>query len=144
MKRSIFVGVAAAVFAILLISISTYLELRYTENGAFMREWAVNGKPSCRFDDCIVFMNKWVRIHEFVMSPSAALFVGLLVGSLSQRKYWASLLIGVTPIVVIHLPSDVLSAASGVACMAVAWLGVKSAQVAVKRFMLSRETAAVT
>jgi hypothetical protein len=79
MKRNLLVGIGAAAFGLLLISSFLYMELRYTENGAFMHQWAVNGAPNCRFDDCLKFMSKWVRIHEFVESPLASLLVGLLV-----------------------------------------------------------------
>ncbi len=144
MKRNTVVGILAAILGVLLISFFLFLELRYSENGAFMREWAVNGKPNLSFDDTMKFMTKWVHILEFVLSPLASFSVGLFVGFLCRSRYWLALLIGVAPVIVMNYPSDVLSIIAGFTCIFAAWIGAKSAHTTVRHFATSRQTAATT
>ncbi len=101
MKRAISVGVGAALLGLALTSLATYLELRFTQNGAFIRDWASKDSPDSRYGDPIDFMGKWLRIHQFVVSPSVSVLVGLFIGFFSRRRHLLPLLIGVTPIVLI-------------------------------------------
>ena len=140
MKRTIAVGVFAAVFGICVISFFTFLEMRCSENGAFMRDWAANGRPNLSFDDTMKFMDKWIRIHQFVEAPIASLLVGFLVGLLSRKRYWVAVLVGVFPIVVVEYPSDVFSVLSALTCVSVAWLAAKTAQSVARRLFLQRQT----
>ena len=144
MKRNLVVGILAAVFGVLLVSAWMFLEMRYTEFGVTMRQWAANGKPTGQYDDAMSFMGKWVRVHQFILSPIVSILVGLFVGMLCPRRYWVALCIGVTPIIVMNYPSDVLSVTAGFIYILVAWLGAKSAQAMVKHFSKSNQQIATT
>ena len=140
MKRNIVVGVVAAVFGLLLISFFTFLEMRYSENGSFMRQWAASGRSNLSFDDTMKSMGKWIRIHQFVESPLASVLVGFFVGLLCPKRYWLALVVGVLPIVAVDYPSDVFSILSAITCVFVAWLGAKSAQSLARHFLPQRQT----
>src|SRR6185369_1723429 len=128
MKRNLIVGVLAAVFGLLLVSVWMFFEMRYSGFGVTMREWAATGRPTGRYDDALSFMGKWVLIHQFILSPIVSILIGLLVGTLCPRRYWLALIIGISPIIVMNYPSDVLSVMAGFVYIVVAWVGVKSAQ----------------
>ena len=128
MKRTLVVGVLGAILGLALVSVWMFFEMRYSENGALMRELASSAGPNVSFDYTMTVMGKWVRIHEFLLSPLAAASVGLFVGFLCRRRYWLALLIGVTPIVLINYPSDFLSILSALLCMLVASISAKSAK----------------
>ncbi len=144
MRRNVVVGVLAGSLGLLLIGLWTYIELRHSELGVFMRNSAVNGRPTSSFDESMSLMRRWVRIHQFVMSPIASILVGLFVGFLCRNRIWLALLIGVVPIVLMNSPSDVLSAIAAAICFLVAWIGAKSGQAVVTHFRTSRAAIATT
>lgn len=144
MKRSIVVGILAAAFGVLLISLLMFLEMRYSEYGVFMREWAANGRPTGSFDDTMNFMAKWVHFNQFILSPTASVLVGLLVGGLCRNRYLVGVIIGVAPIVAVNYPSDVLSVTAALFCIFVAWLGAKGAQTITKHFSIKKQAVATT
>jgi hypothetical protein len=143
MKRNIVIGVGAAVLGFFLISLFAYLELRYTEFGAFM-QGAAKGVLDRRYGDPFDFMGKWARINQFIMFPVVSVLVGLFIGSLCRARCWLAVLIGVTPIVFVNYPSNIVSVVSGLVCIFAAWLGAKSAQAILRRFSESRETRTAT
>ena len=138
-KRALIVGASAAALTLLLTSLAMYLELRYTENGAFMRAWAAQGAPDSRYGDPFDFLARWVRINEFLVDPVIATFVGLFIGFFSRRLL-PSLIFGLAPLAVLQHPFDLLAAAavgtSGLAC----WLGAKVSQTVLRTHAASPHT----
>jgi hypothetical protein len=128
MKRNLIVGVLAAVFGLPAGQRMDVLRNALLRFGVTMREWAATGRPTGRYDDAMSFMGKWVLIHQFILSPIVSILIGLLVGTLCPRRYWLALIIGISPIIVMNYPSDVLSVMAGFVYIVVAWVGVKAAQ----------------
>ena len=144
MKRSIVVGILGAAFGVLLISLLMFFEMRYSDIGVFIREWAAKGRPTGSSHDTMNFLAKWVHINQFILSPTASLFVGLLAGWLCRTRYMLAVIIGVAPIVATNYPSDVLSVTAGLFCIFVAWLGAKAAQAITKHLSVKKQAVATT
>ncbi|HVP44166.1 MAG TPA: hypothetical protein VMS96_12095 [Terriglobales bacterium] len=134
MKRAIIVGIAAVLLALTLLSLAGFLELKYTQNGAFVRDWATKGAPDSRvYGDPIEFMFRWVRFNQFVISPAVSVVVGLFIGFLCRGRLLLLVIIGVLPIVVVTYSSDLLSVVSGALCFGFGWLAARSSQVLTSR-----------
>lgn len=128
MKRAIAVGICSCLFGLTLVGIAMYLEMRYTQNGTFLRDWAVRGTPDPRYGDPLDFMGKWVRIHQFVILPAASFVVGFMVGLLVRRGLVLALLIGICPLSAMVSPADIGSVFSTLICILLAWLGARLGQ----------------
>jgi hypothetical protein len=127
MRRAVLVGIAAAFLALLLVSITTAVEVRYTRFGLFMRDTAVEMRSdhvsrtySARYDDPIDFLGRWVRLNQMVVEPALFIVVGIFVGWFSRRVLVSSVL-GVAPIVALNWLPDVLAALSIAICLTVCW-----------------------
>ncbi|MGA7221134.1 MAG: hypothetical protein WBX38_22660 [Candidatus Sulfotelmatobacter sp.] len=133
MKRAILVGLGAALLAMALTSFATYLEVSYTRNGDFIRDWVSNGAPNPRYGDPLAFMVTWLRINQFMVDPVVSLLSGLLVGSFGRSRRFLSLMIAVLPIGLIEWQSDIVSFASILASLMFAWLGARLAEIIIGR-----------
>jgi hypothetical protein len=118
MKRALIVGLVAAAVTLLLVSFSTFLELRYTDFGKIMREMTAR-KPQHTFNQTMTVMARWVRIQSFVVDPIISLFVGFLVGLFSTKRYLAALAIALLPILVVNVATlDLTLIAAAALCAA--------------------------
>ena len=87
MTRAVLVGVAAALLLLVLLSVSTYIESRYTRLAGFMSDTAVEMRNQhvsrayiTRYGDPIDFMGKWLRINQLLIDPALCIIVGVFVG----------------------------------------------------------------
>jgi hypothetical protein len=128
MTRALLVGLAGALITVLLVTSATYVELRYTELGAFMRDSAVEMRNdhvsrgyTNRYGDPIDFLGRWLRLNQLVVQPALCIIVGIFIGLLSRRVL-VSTLIGVAPVAAFELAKpDMLAALSVAMCATVCW-----------------------
>jgi len=132
MKRALVLGISGAVLTLLLMSVSMYLELRFTELGGFMRE-AAHGVPNPKYGDPFALLGKWVRIHQFVVAPVVSALIGFGIGLLARGQLLLTVLIGIAPLVLLNNTLDLPAVPSGLACAFSAWLAAKAAQLAIQR-----------
>jgi len=128
MKQALMVGTGAALPALFLISLTTYVELRFTGLGMFMRDIAEHGAPGKGYGNPIEFMNRWLRIDPFVVAPALSFLLGLLVGCFSRRRVFLSLLLALTPVLFLDCRGwELWSILAGGMSLLSGWAGVKAA-----------------
>ncbi len=127
MRRTVLVGIAAALITLLLVTAATYVEMRHTQIGIFMRDSAsemrndhVSRPYTNKYGSPIDVLGRWARLNQFIVEPALCIVVGVFTGLLSRRVLVSSLL-GVVPIAALNWPPDVLAALSIAMCAIVCW-----------------------
>jgi len=141
-RRSIVVGIAAAAVLLVLISASSWLEMRYTKAGNFMRDSAVEMQKQdfsrdyfAKYGDPTDFLGRWLRLNMFVVQPGLCLLIGICIGRFTTHIVIASL-IGVAPIISMYglLPLiNALTAGSMMACLLACWSSARVTRLVLER-----------
>ena len=139
MTRAVLVGVAAALVLVMLLSISAWVELRYTRFGEFMHDanTAVHDPNhshsfTARYGDPFDFLGRWLRLNQLLVDPGLCAAIGVLIG-LFTRRIIPAMVIGIAPIVVINRPPDRWAALSIGICLVGCWSVARATRYAIER-----------